>query len=59
MNELTEKNRKNRVRMCQENLSKFKDDTWRLGDVITGDEAWFYWRQSLNFTMTTQNPIFI
>ena len=32
--------------MCQENLSKFKDDTWRLGDVITGDEVWFYWRQS-------------
>ena len=30
----------------QENLSKFKDATWRLGDVITGDEAWFYWRQS-------------
>ena len=32
--------------MCQENLSKFKDATWRLGDFITGDEAWFYWRQS-------------
>ena len=44
--ELTEKNRKDRVRMCQENLAKFKDGTWRLGDVITGDEAWFYWKQS-------------
>jgi hypothetical protein len=25
---------------------KFKDGTWRLGDFITGDEAWFYWQQS-------------
>ena len=32
--------------MCQENFSKFKDGTWRLGDFITGDEAWFYWQQS-------------
>ena len=32
--------------MCQENLFKFKDDTWCLGDVITGDEVWFYWRPS-------------
>ena len=31
--------------MCLENLAKFKDGTWRLCDVVTGDESWFYWRQ--------------
>jgi len=43
--ELSEKNRKDRVRICQENLAKFKEGKWRLCDVITGDEAWFYLRQ--------------
>ena len=43
--ELTEQNRKDRVRMCLENLAKFEDGTWRLCDVVTGDESWFYWRQ--------------
>ena len=43
--ELTEQNHKDRVRMCLEDLSKFEDGTWRLCDVVTGDESWFYWRQ--------------
>ena len=39
------KNCQDRVRMCKENLAKFKSGTWRLCDVLTGDESWFYWRQ--------------
>lgn len=42
---LTEENRRNRVRLCEENLAKFRDSSWRLCDVITGDASWFYWRQ--------------
>ena len=42
---LSQKNRQDRVRMCKENLAKFKSGTWRLCDVLTGDESWFYWRQ--------------
>ena len=44
---LTEKNRNDRVRMCEENLAKFKEGKWRLSDVVTGDESWFYHRQIL------------
>ena len=43
--ELTQKNRNDRMRICQENLEKFKSTAWRLCDVITGDESWFYQRQ--------------
>lgn len=43
--QLTDKNREDRVRMCQENLAKFKENKWRLSDVVTGDESWFYHRQ--------------
>ena len=42
---LSDKNRQDRVRVCQENLAKFKDAEWRLCDIITGDESWFYWCQ--------------
>ena len=31
--------------MCEENLAKFKEGKWRLSDVLTGDESWFYHRQ--------------
>lgn len=31
--------------ICQENLSKFWQDVWRLSDVVTGDESWFYHKQ--------------
>ena len=34
-----------RVRICKENLAKFQKGTWRLCDVITGDESWFYHQQ--------------
>ncbi len=33
--ELTEQNRKERV-------EKFKSNKWKLCDVVTGDECWFY-----------------
>jgi len=35
--ELTEQNRKERVRICKQNLEKFKSNKWRLCDVVTGD----------------------
>ncbi len=34
-----------RVEACRENLAKFEECKWRLCDVITGDESWFYLRQ--------------
>ena len=39
--ELTEQNRKDRVRMCRVNLAKFKT----AHKVVTGDEVWIYWKQ--------------
>ena len=43
--QLSEENRKERVRICKENLAKFKENKWRLADVVTGDQSWFYLRQ--------------
>ena len=42
---LSNQNRADRVRLCREYLAKFRNQSWRLGDVVTGDESWFYWRQ--------------
>lgn len=42
---LTQKIRQERVRICEFNLDKFKSGAWRLCDVVTGDESWFFWRQ--------------
>ena len=42
---LSDQNRADRVRLCREYLAKFRNQSWRLGDVVTGDESWFYWRQ--------------
>ena len=33
------------MRLCRENLVRFRDDSWRLCDIITGDETWTYHRQ--------------
>ena len=38
---LSEKNKADRVQICIENLNKFKNKTWRLGYVVTGEESWF------------------
>lgn len=43
--ELTHDQRKRRVDACKQILAKFEEGKWRLGDVITGDESWFYLRQ--------------
>ncbi|XP_065665676.1 protein GVQW3-like [Hydra vulgaris] len=43
--ELIDQNRKNRVEACKENLALFRNGPWRLCDIITGDELWFYLRQ--------------
>ena len=52
--QLTDFQRFERVRICQENLAKFESDAWQLCDVVTGDEFWFYHKQisrkSSNFT---------
>lgn len=42
---LTNSQKAERVRICEENLSKFKQGVWRLSDVVTGDESWFYHKQ--------------
>ncbi|CAF1662350.1 unnamed protein product, partial [Adineta ricciae] len=43
--DLNDFQRAERVRICKENLAKFQKGTWRLCDVITGDESWFYHQQ--------------
>ena len=43
--ELTLKNNQERVRICQKNLAMLEDGKWRLCDIITGDESWFYHRK--------------
>ncbi|CAF4375665.1 unnamed protein product, partial [Rotaria sp. Silwood2] len=40
--QLTDSQKAERVRICKENLEKFESGAWRLCDVITGDESWFY-----------------
>ncbi|CAF1346347.1 unnamed protein product [Rotaria sp. Silwood1] len=42
---LTNFQKAERVRICQENLFKFEQGIWRLCDVVTGDESWFYHKQ--------------
>ena len=44
--QLTDFQRNERVRICEENLARFRDGTWRLWNVVTGDESWFCHRQS-------------
>ncbi|CAF3931805.1 unnamed protein product [Rotaria sordida] len=43
--QLTDFQRNERVRICQQNLAKFRNGTWRLCNVVTGDESWFYHKQ--------------
>ena len=59
---LTEENRKERVRICKQNLDKFKENKWRLTDVVTGYESWFYLQQigkkqsNMSWVAEGQNP---
>ena len=43
--QLTAEQKKERVKLCLENLAKFRAGSWRLCDIITGDETWIYHRQ--------------
>ena len=45
LKEETDQNRKDRVEACKENLTLFRNGSWRICDIITGDESWFYLRQ--------------
>jgi len=42
---LNAENRAKRVRVCHEWLDKIKNGSWRLSDIVTGDESSFYWLQ--------------
>ena len=41
LKDLTDCQRVERVRICRQNLAKFQERSWRLGDIMTGDESWF------------------
>ncbi|CAF3864449.1 unnamed protein product [Rotaria sp. Silwood1] len=43
--QLTDEQKQPRVQLCRENLTKFQDGSWRLCDIITGDETCIYHRQ--------------
>ena len=42
--QLTDEQKQQRVKLCRENLAKFQNGSWRLCDIITGDETWIYHR---------------
>ncbi|CAF2997199.1 unnamed protein product [Rotaria sp. Silwood2] len=42
---LTPAQQQRRVEICIENLHKFESGAWKLGDIVTGDESWFYHRK--------------
>lgn len=43
--ELTPYQKQERVRICRENLTQFRNNSWRTCNIITGDETWVYCRQ--------------
>ncbi|CAF3228612.1 unnamed protein product [Rotaria socialis] len=43
--QLNDEQKQERVRLCRENLAKFRDGSCRLCDIITGGETWIYHRQ--------------
>jgi len=47
---LTDEQRQRRIDICMENLQKFESGSWRLCDIITGDESWLfdYLKRDLN-----------
>ena len=42
---LNQQQRQQRIDICIENLQKFESGAWRLCDIVTGDESWFYHRK--------------
>ncbi len=45
LHNLTQKQRQRRVDICIENLQKLDSGSWRLCDIVTGDETWIYHRK--------------
>ncbi|CAF3957146.1 unnamed protein product, partial [Rotaria sp. Silwood1] len=43
--DLNDFQRSEQIRICKKNLANFQKETWRLCDVVTGDESWFYHQQ--------------
>ena len=43
--QLTDEPKQKRLQICRQNLEKFRNGTWRIGDIITDDERWIYHRQ--------------
>ena len=43
--QMTDEQKQERVKLCRENLAKFRDGSWRLCDIITCDETRIYHRQ--------------
>ena len=42
---LTAAQRQKRADICTENLRKLENGTWRVYDIVTGDETWIYHRR--------------
>ena len=40
--QLTDEQKQERVKLCRENLAKFRGNSWQLCDILTGDEIWIY-----------------
>jgi hypothetical protein len=57
--QLNDEQKQEQLRICRQNLAKFQNGTWRLDDIITGDETWIYHRQigrkSSNATWVSEN----
>jgi transposase len=43
--ELSDEQKQERLKICRQNLAKFRDGSWQLCNIITGDKTWIYWRQ--------------
>ena len=43
---LTEHQKNERAWICKQNLTNFESNKWRLYDLITGDESWYYHRKT-------------
>ncbi|CAF1278719.1 unnamed protein product [Rotaria sp. Silwood1] len=57
--QLTDEQKQKRLQIYRQNLEKFRNGTWQLCDIITGDETWIYHRQigrkSSNSTWVGEN----
>ena len=43
--QLNDDQKQETLRICRQNFEKFRNGTWILCDVVTGDETWIYQRQ--------------